>query len=82
VWGGEATEEHRKVGRILSTSSETERKGLKQDQKSRDTSNIVKLEFDSSGGFNQDTRKPRVAEGRVTERICWALHRRELVMLE
>jgi len=41
--GGEATEEHRKDGRILSTLGETERKGVKQDQKSRDMSNMVEL---------------------------------------
>lgn len=39
--GVEEKKEHRKDGRILSVSRETEGKGVKQDQKSRDTPNIV-----------------------------------------
>lgn len=57
VWG-EATEEHRKGGRILSMSSETE-KGCKTGSKVK---RYVKYSVigvcDSSSGFNQDTRKP------------------------
>ena len=65
--GGEATEEHRKDGRILSTSSETEKRGKTGSKVKRYVKySVIGVRVcDSSSGFNQDTRKPHVTEDRV-----------------
>ena len=66
VWGGEATEEHRKNGRILSMSRETEKRSKTGSKVKRYAKYSVIGASDSSGRFNQDTRKPHVTEGQ-----CW-----------
>lgn len=63
--GGKATEEHRGDGRILWTSSETEKRCKTGSKVKRYFKYSVIGECDSSSGFNQDTRKPHVTEGRV-----------------
>jgi hypothetical protein len=64
--GGEATEKHRKDGRVLSTLGETEKRCKTGSKDKRYVKYSVIGEcVDSSRGFNQDTRIPRGGEGRV-----------------
>lgn len=68
MWEGKATEEHRKESRILSTLSGTERNGvnrIKSQERYVKYGVIGVRVCDSSGGCNQGTRKPHVAEDRL-----------------
>ena len=75
MWEGEAIEEHRKDGRILSTLSETEKRCKTGSKDKRYVKYSVIGDVEAAEGLTK-MRVAKKAEYLSTER-CWALHKRE-----